>query len=85
MRRRSLSRKLVVLVATAVTAGMTASALLSAWHDVERYADARRQLMRATAQAFAAAAAPSIAELKQQETLEAIRGIGRVPGFQFVR
>ena len=26
-----------------------------------------------------------IAELKQQETLDAIRGIGRVPGFQFVQ
>ena len=85
MRRPSLSRKLVVLVATAVTAGMTVSALLSTWQEVERYADARRQLMRATAQAFAAAAASSIAGLKQQETLEAIRGIGRVPGFLFVQ
>ena len=85
MRRRSLSRKLVILVATAVTAGMAVSALLSAWQEVERYADARRQLLRATAQAFAAAAATSIAELKQQETLEAIRGVGRVPGFLFVQ
>ena len=85
MRRQSLVRKLVVLVATAVTAGMAVSALLSSWQEIERYADARRQLMRATAQAFAAAAASSVAELKQQETLEAIRGIGRVPGFLFVQ
>src|SRR3974390_1313555 len=69
----------------AVTAGMAVSALLSAWHEVDRYADARRQLMRATAQAFAAAAANSVAEHKQQETLDAIRGIARVPGFLFVQ
>ena len=85
MRRQSLVRKLVILVATAVTAGMAVSALLSTWQEIERYADARSQLMRATAQAFAAAAASSVAELKQQETLEAIRGIGRVPGFLFVQ
>lgn len=85
MRRQSLVRKLVILVATAVTAGMAVSALLSTWQEIERYADARRQLLHATAQAFAAAAASSVAELKQQETLEAIRGIGRVPGFLFVQ
>jgi len=85
VRRQSLIRKLVILVATAVTAGMAVSALLSTWQDIERYADARRQLMRATAQAFASAAASSVAELKQQETLEAIRAIGRVPGFLFVQ
>jgi signal transduction histidine kinase len=85
MRRQSLVRKLVLLVATAVTAGMAVSALLATWQEVERYADTRRQLMRATAQAFAAAAASSVAGLKQQETLEAIRAIGRVPGFQFVQ
>jgi EAL domain-containing protein (putative c-di-GMP-specific phosphodiesterase class I)/signal transduction histidine kinase/CheY-like chemotaxis protein len=74
-----------LLVATAVTAGMVVSALLSVWQDIERYADGRRQLMHATAQVFAAAAASSVAELKQQETLEAIRAIGRVPGFLFVQ
>ena len=85
MRRQSLVRKLVLLVVTAVTAGMAVSALLSTWQEVERYADTRRQLMLATAQVFAAAAASSVAELKQQETLEAIRAIGRVPGFLFVQ
>ncbi len=64
---------------------MAVSALLSAWQEIGRYADARRQLMRATAQAFAAAAASSVAQLKQQETLDAIRGIARVPGFLFVQ
>ena len=41
--------------------------------------------MRATAEAFAAAAASSVAELNQNETLKAIRGIGRVPGILFVQ
>jgi hypothetical protein len=85
MRRQSLVRKLVLLVTTAVTAAMAVSALLAMWQEVGRYADMRRQLMHATAQAFAAAAASSVADLKQQETLEAIRAIGRVPGFLFVQ
>jgi signal transduction histidine kinase len=64
---------------------MAISALLAMWQEVERYADARRQIMHATAQVFAAAAAGSVAEFKQQETLEAIRAIGRIPGFLFVQ
>ena len=76
MRRQSLVRKLVLLVMTAVASGMAVSALLSTWQEVERYADARRQLMLATARVFAAATARPVAELKQEETLEAIRAIG---------
>ena len=70
---------------TAVTSGLVASAALSTWQEVEHYANTRRQLMRATAEAFAAAAASSVAELNQNETLKAIRGIGRVPGILFVQ
>jgi EAL domain-containing protein (putative c-di-GMP-specific phosphodiesterase class I)/signal transduction histidine kinase/CheY-like chemotaxis protein len=73
------------LVAAAVTSGMVISGLLAMGQEVERYADTRRQLMRATALIFAAATAKPVAALDQQATLEAIRGIGRVPGFQFVQ
>lgn len=85
MRRQSLVQKLVVLVTAAVTSGMVVSALVAAGQEVSRYIDARSHIMQATGQAFAAAAAASVAELKQQETLEAIRAIGRVPGIQFVQ
>jgi signal transduction histidine kinase/CheY-like chemotaxis protein len=85
VRRQSLVRKLVLLVMTAVASGMAVSALLSTWQEVERYADARRQLMLATARVFAAATARPVAELKQQETLEAIRAIGNIPGFLFAQ
>jgi two-component system sensor histidine kinase BarA len=61
------------------------SALLAMGQEVKQYADARRQLMQATAETFAAAVARPVAELKQQETLEAIRAIARVPGLQFVQ
>jgi len=84
-RRPSLVRKLVLLVAAAVAAGMAVSTLLATWQEVERYADTRRQLMQATAQAFAAAAASSVAKLNQDETLATIRAIGRVPGFLFAQ
>jgi len=80
-----LVRKLVLLVMTAVASGMAVSALLATWQEVERYADARRQLMLATARVFAAATARPVAELKQQETLEAIRAIGNIPGFLFAQ
>jgi hypothetical protein len=83
--RRSLVRKLLLLVAAAVTSGMVVSALLAMGQEVKQYADARRQLMQATAETFAAAVARPVAELKQQETLEAIRAIARVPGLQFVQ
>ena len=75
MRRQSLVRKLVFLVMTAVASGMAVSALLATWQEVERYADARRQLMLATARVFAAATARPVAELNRQETLEAIRAM----------
>jgi hypothetical protein len=64
---------------------MVASALLSVGYETERYADTRRELMQATARAFAAAAASAVVERKQQETLEAIRAIGLVPGLLFVQ
>jgi signal transduction histidine kinase len=85
MRRRSLLQKLILLVMTAVASGLIASATLSIWQEVEHYANTRRQLMRATAEAFAAAAASSVAERNQNETLKAIRGIGRVPGILFAQ
>jgi EAL domain-containing protein (putative c-di-GMP-specific phosphodiesterase class I)/signal transduction histidine kinase/HPt (histidine-containing phosphotransfer) domain-containing protein/ActR/RegA family two-component response regulator len=85
VRRQSLVRKLVLLVMSAVASGLAVSALLATWQEVERYADARRQLMLATARVFAAATARPVAELKQQETLEAIRAIGNIPGFLFVQ
>jgi EAL domain-containing protein (putative c-di-GMP-specific phosphodiesterase class I)/signal transduction histidine kinase/CheY-like chemotaxis protein len=83
--RRSLVRKLVFLVTIAVTSGMAVSALLATWQEIERYADTRRHVMIATAQVFAAATAGSVAELNQEETLDAIRAIGRVPGILFVQ
>ena len=85
MRRRSLVRKLILLVVAAVTSGMVLAAALAAWWEAERYAQSRRELMHTTAQAFAAAAARPVAELRQDETLDAIRGIARVPGFLFVQ
>src|SRR5216683_1048445 len=85
MRRQSLVRRLVLLVVTAVTSGMAVSALVAMWQEVDRYADTRRQIMHATAQVFAAAASSSVAALNQQETLEAIRAIGRIPGLLFVQ
>jgi hypothetical protein len=49
VRRRSLVRKLVLLVAAAVTSGMVVSALLAMGQEVERYANTRREFLRATA------------------------------------
>src|SRR5262249_29230500 len=85
VRRPSLARKLILLVAAAVASGLLLSGLLAMEQEVERYADGRRQLMQATAQAFAAAVARPVAEADQQGTLDAIRGIGRVPGVQFLQ
>src|SRR5215471_17819927 len=76
VRRRSIVRKLIVLVTLAVTSGMVVSVALAVWQEARRYADGRRHEMQATAQAFAAAAASSVAARNRQETLNAIRAIG---------
>jgi two-component system sensor histidine kinase BarA len=77
-------RKLIILVAAAVTSGMVVSLTLAAWQEVGRYAQARHEVIRATAQAFAAAAAGAVATGNQREAIDAIRGIGRVPGILYV-
>jgi EAL domain-containing protein (putative c-di-GMP-specific phosphodiesterase class I)/signal transduction histidine kinase/DNA-binding NarL/FixJ family response regulator len=85
VRRHSIVRKLIALVVLAVTSGMVVSVALAVWQEIERYADGRRSVMQATAQAFAAAAGPAVADGRQREAFEAIRGIGRVPGILFVQ
>jgi EAL domain-containing protein (putative c-di-GMP-specific phosphodiesterase class I)/signal transduction histidine kinase/DNA-binding response OmpR family regulator/HPt (histidine-containing phosphotransfer) domain-containing protein len=85
LRRRSIVGKLIALVVIAVTSGMVVSVTLAVWQAAERYAESRQHVLYATAQVFASAAAPSVAERKQQETLNAIRAVGRIAGILSVQ
>ena len=83
MRRRSLVRKLVILVAVAVGTGLLVSTGVALWQETTRYAQSRQHVLEATAQVFAAAAALSVSSHDRQETLQALRAIGRVPGLMY--
>lgn len=72
---RSLSGRLALAVASAVAIALLLLTGLSTWREVERYAAAKRDLLRMTAQILAASAAQATAqgdEAAAQSTLRAI-------------
>ena len=81
--RPSLHRKLVLLVLTAVGAAVAVSTAIMAWQQAAQYGAMRRQALTATAEVFAAAAAPATAAQNRQDALYALRAIGRVPDVQY--
>src|SRR5262249_52586462 len=78
-RRLSLSRRLIAVVLAAVGTGMIVSAAVSVWQQSLQFAEARRDVLFATAQAFSAAVAQAAWERDAAGALAAIRGIGNVP------
>ena len=72
---RSLSARLALAVTGAVTVALLLLTGLSAWREVERYAAAKREMLRMTAQILAASAAQATSqgdEAAAQSTLRAI-------------
>ena len=72
---RSLSGRLALAVASAVAIALLLLTGLSTWREVERYAAAKREMLRMTAQILAASAAQATSqgdEAAAQSTLRAI-------------
>ena len=61
-RRPSLRRRVIGVVLAAVGTGMIVSAGVSVWQQSLRYAEDRRELLVATGQVFATAAAAAAAQ-----------------------
>src|SRR5215470_13818528 len=81
--RPSLHRKLIWLVLAAVGAAVAVSTAIMVWQQAAQYGAMRRQALTATAQVFAAAASPATAAQNQQNALQALRAIGRVPDIRY--
>src|SRR6266705_961773 len=83
--RRSISRKLALLVVAAVGAAASALAAISVWHEIDRYAEAKRQSLLSTAQVFASATGAAVAARDRSAALGALRAIGRIPHLDYAR
>ncbi|MDV2987588.1 UNVERIFIED_CONTAM: ATP-binding protein [Methylobacteriaceae bacterium AG10] len=72
---RSLSGRLALAVASAVAIALLLLTGLSTWREVERYAAAKREVLRMTAQILAASAAQATAQGDEAAALSALRAI----------
>ena len=76
----SLGRRLVRLVVLAVTGAVAVVSALSAWHAAERYLEARRDVLLASAQIFAAATSRAVAAGDAPAVMQALRAVAQVRG-----
>ncbi len=81
--KRSINGKLSRLVAFAVGTAMLFVAGFGCWQETYRYLAGKRDVLLATASAFAAAGADAVASHDGRGAFLAIRGIGSVPGIEF--
>jgi signal transduction histidine kinase/CheY-like chemotaxis protein/HPt (histidine-containing phosphotransfer) domain-containing protein len=84
-RRPSLRQRLIGVVLAAVGTGMIVSAGVSVWQQSVRYAEDRRELLLATGQIFASAAAAAAAQRDANGALTAIRAMGNVPNILYAQ
>lgn len=83
--RRSISRKLALLVLRAVGVAVFILAAVSIWQETELYAATKRQSLLAAAEVIASATGPATAANNRTAVLEAIRAIGRIPNLAHAR
>src|SRR5688572_20127767 len=83
--RPSLRQRLIGLVLAAVGTGMIVSAGVSVWQQSLRYAEDRREVLLATGQVFAAAAASSAFNRAPNGAFTAILGMGNLPNILYAQ
>ena len=77
---RSLNFKLGRMVVASLSVAAVSLAVSMCWREAERFTDARRDQMFATAAAFSAAVGKSVAANDAAAVRQALRAIGQVPG-----
>lgn len=84
-KRSSIRTKIiaVVLVAIATTTLLVTAA--SGWREAERFAEAKRAEIEATAYVLASAVADAVAVKDRMGVLKALRAIARIPSFKYAR
>jgi two-component system sensor histidine kinase BarA len=78
--RRTITFKLGCLVSAAVAVAVLTIGLATAWHEIGRFAEGRREALLATATVFSAAVAKPVVAGDARAVRLALRAIGRVPG-----
>jgi two-component system sensor histidine kinase BarA len=75
--------RLVLLVVASITLAQAVGLAVSVWQEVERYAEAKREMLVSTAQVIAAAAARATAERDIDAAYQAIRSISGISAMNF--
>jgi EAL domain-containing protein (putative c-di-GMP-specific phosphodiesterase class I)/signal transduction histidine kinase/DNA-binding NarL/FixJ family response regulator len=83
--RKSLSRKLYLMVAAAVAAAVLTSACLTIWQETSRNVFVKQQSLFAVAQVFASVAGAATATKNASASLDAMRAIGNIAGLVHAR
>ena len=81
--RKSLQRKLVMLVVSSIGLATVVSTGIGLWQQTLNYAESRRQALVTTAQVFAAAAAQATAAGDEDAAFAALRGMARLADTQY--
>lgn len=84
-RKRSLSRKLQLVVVASVMAAVVVIAVGALAQQAQRHTQAKVSYLQATAAAFASAASQSVADGDRRAAQNALRGIGRAPSLVYAR
>ncbi|MEM8811044.1 MAG: ATP-binding protein [Pseudomonadota bacterium] len=85
MRSSSIGRRLSGIVLVAITVTFLGTAGISVLREADRAAKAIAGEMTATANVFATAVAPRVAEWDRAGVFQVLKAIGRVPGFDYAR
>lgn len=82
--KRTIGRKLNLLVLVSVSLALLVGGLLSAWGNAQGFLQAKREILIATAQVFSAAVSGAVASEDAKAVTQALRAVARVPGLMHV-
>lgn len=83
--KKSIARKLAMLVTIAVATSAIAMSSVLLWRQTSHYAETKSKSLFASAHVFAAAAARGVAARNQNAVYQVIKAIGQIPDLIFAR
>jgi len=83
--RRSIARKLALLVTIAVLTSAVSMSCVLLWQETKHYAETKSRGLLASAHVFATAASQGVARRDQAAINQAIKAIGKIPGLIYAR
>ena len=83
--KTSLRSRLTTLVIVAIFGAVTIVTVSSVWREITQYRQGKYAELSATANVFASAIGDHVAAKNRQQTLNALRGIARIPSTKYIR